>query len=221
MSKVVFDIETAGDFESLSEENKGYLLQYSEDENEKNETKKKVGLWPFTSEIVAIAILNPDTSKGKVYFQAPTAKIENFSEGGVDFVAASEKGILENFWQDIKNYYQFITFNGRGMDCPYLMLRSAILKIEPTKNLMPPRYSADFHVDLLDQLTFYGAFRKFNLDFYCQAFGIKSPKSGGMAGDKVTGYFKEGKFLEIAKYCLADVKATAELYKKWAEYIEN
>ena len=34
--------------------------------------------------------------------------------------------------------------------------------------------------DLLDQLTFYGASRRFSLDFYCRAFGIPSPKAGGV-----------------------------------------
>jgi len=245
MSKVVFDIETAGDFESLDKESQEYLLKYAEDEDEAEEMRKKVNLWPFTSQIVALALLNPDTEKGKVYFQAPYSshgdytgqasplsggsaalsaapdkEMAPFSEDGVDFKVCSEKEILQNFWQDIKNYHQFITFNGRGFDCPYLMLRSAVLEVRPTKNLMPPRFSADFHIDLLDQLTFYSAFRKFTLDFYCRGFGIKSPKADGMAGDKVVQYFKDGKFLEIARYCMADTKATAELYKRWTEYIE-
>ncbi|MFH0852730.1 MAG: ribonuclease H-like domain-containing protein [bacterium] len=220
MSKVVFDIETSGTFESLDKEAQEYLLKYAEGEDEVEEARKKVNLWPFCSQIVALALFNPDTEKGKVYFQAPDKEIAPFSENGADFKPCSEKEILENFWQDIKNYHQFITFNGRGFDCPYIMLRSAVLGVRPTKNLMPPRFSADFHIDLLDQLTFYSAFRKFSLDFYCRGFGIKSPKAGGMTGDKMVQYFKDGKFLDIARYCFADTKATAELYKRWTEYIE-
>jgi len=219
MSKVVFDIETVGDFESLSKDAQDYILKYAEDEEDKEEAKSKVNLWPFCGQIVALALLNPESGKGKVYFQAPRQKMENFSENGVDFAVCTEKQILENFWQDIKNYHQFITFNGRGFDCPYLALRSAVLKVQPTKNLMPPRFSADFHVDLLDQMTFYGAFRKFSLDFYCQAMDIKSPKANGLSGDKVGEYFKQGKYLEIARYCLGDVLATSELYQRWFEYI--
>ncbi len=220
MSKVVFDIETIGEFEALDEESQDYILKYAEDEKKKSETKKKTGLWPFTGQIVALAILNPDSRKGKVYFQSPGKKIDSFSEDGIDFKVCLEKEILENFWQDIKNYNQFITFNGRGFDCPYLMLRSAVLKIRPSKNLMPNRYRPEAHVDLLDQLTFYGAFRKFSLDFYCRSLGIKSPKTKGITGDKVNQFFKEGKHLEIARYCLADVLATEELYQRWAKYID-
>jgi len=219
MSKVVFDIETAGDFESLDKETQDYFLKRAKNEEEREETKKSVNLWPFSGEIVAISLLNPESGKGKVFFQAPNQKIENFSEEGADFEISTEKKILEKFWQNIKNYHQFVTFNGRGFDCPYLMLRSAALGVRPTRNLMPPRYSTDFHIDLLDQLTFYGAFRKFTLDFYCRSLGIESPKIGGIGGEKVSEYFKEGKYLEIARYCLADTRATAELYNLWIEYI--
>ncbi len=219
MSKVIFDIETIGEFENLDEDSQDYILKYAEDEKKKSDTKRKTALWPFTGQIIALALLNPETEKGKVYFQAPNKKIAKFSENGADFEACSEKEILENFWEDIKNYNQFITFNGRGFDCPYLFLRSAVLKIKATKNLMPPRYSADRHVDLLEQLTFYGAFRKFSLDFYCRSLGIKSPKIEGITGDKINKFFSEEKYLEIARYCLEDVRATGELYKRWVEYI--
>jgi hypothetical protein len=219
MSKVVFDVEAAGDFENLDKESQDYFLKYAEDDKEKEEIKKSVSLWPFTGQIVAISMFNPESDKGKVYFQAPDGKIDDFSEDGIEFEASGEKKILEKFWQNIKNYHQFITFNGRGFDGPYLMLRSAVLKVRPTRNLMPPRFSADFHIDLLDQLTFYGAFRKFTLDFYCRSLGIKSPKMDGLSGEKVTQYFKDGKYLEIARYCLADTRATAELYRIWLEYI--
>jgi len=219
MSKIVFDIETVGQFNELDEETQEYILKNDEDEEERAESKKKVSLWPFTGQIVAIAMMNPETDKGKVYFQSGEEKIDKFSEDGIDYQICSEKEILVNFWRDIQNYQQIITFNGRGFDCPYLLLRSAVLKIKPTKNLMPNRYRPEFHLDLLDQLTFYGAFRKFSLDFYCRSLGIKSPKSGGMSGDKVNEAYQKGKYLEIARYCLADVVATAELYRIWEKYI--
>ena len=98
------------------------------------------------------------------------------------------------------------------------MLRSAILRIKPTINLMPNRYDARSHIDLLDQLTFYGAFRKFSLDFYCRSFGLKNTKTEGMSGEKVEEFFKQKKFMEIARYCADDVKATAELFLLWEKY---
>ena len=95
------------------------------------------------------------------------------------------------------------SFNGRGFDIPFLLIRSAVHKIKPTKNLMSNRYlnSQKFdskHVDLLDQLTFYEAARRWgNLHLWCRAFGVESPKSLGVTGETVGKLFKEKRFLEI------------------------
>lgn len=221
MSKVVFDIETVGvDFDSLNEDEQDYILKYAEDEKKIKETKTKLGLWPFTGEIVAICLINPDSNKGRTYFQSPAKETKDFVEDDIEYLVATEKEILESFWEHIRNYDQFITFNGRGFDCPYIMLRSAVLKVRPTKNLMPPRYSDQLHIDLLEQLTFYGAFRKFSLDFYCKKFGLQNKKIEGVSGAMVQDYFNEEKYLEIARYCAADVKATAELYDRWHKFIK-
>lgn len=220
MSRIVFDIETIGsDFDGFSSEVQKYILGDGEDEKKNQEAKEKLGFWPLTGEIAAICLLNPDTNKGRVYFQAPGKKIAPLIEDGIEYLAMSEKEILEKFWQEIKNYDQFISFNGRKFDCPFIVLRSAVLKIRPTRNLMPYRYSDQEHIDLLDQLTFYDAFRRFSLDFYCRTFKLDSAKLEGMSGDKVQEYFEKGKYLEIAKYCAADVRATAELFERWVKYI--
>ena len=57
----------------------------------------------------------------------------------------------------------------------------------------------------------------FNLDFYCKAFGIESPKSHGVSGMDVGTMMAEGKCREVAEYCLRDVRATVELYRIWKE----
>lgn len=220
MSKIVFDIETIGtEFSDLSEGAQKYVLKDAEDEKKANEIKNKLGLWPLTGEIVAICLINPDTGKGRTYFQAPEKDIKPFIEDDIEYQVLTEKEILEKFWQEIKNYDQFVTFNGRKFDCPYIMLRSGALKVRPSRNLAPYRYSDQEHIDLLDQLTFYDAFRRFSLDFYCESFNLKAGKMKGMSGDKVQEYFKKGKYLEIARYCSMDVKATAELLERWAKYI--
>ena len=80
---------------------------------------------------------------------------------------------------------------------------------------MPYRYASNEHCDLMEQFTFYGAVRKFNLDFYCKAFGIKSPKSSGITGLDLGPLHNEHRYREIAEYCIGDVRATAELYHRW------
>jgi predicted PolB exonuclease-like 3'-5' exonuclease len=137
-----------------------------------------------------------------------------------------EKEMLEKFWQGVKNYKEFVSFNGRQFDVPFLIIRSAINKIRPSLNLMSNRYLkfqnyGIKHIDLQDQLAFYGAVRrKGNLHLYCNAFGIRSPKSEGVSGDDVGRLFKNREYRQIAEYNSWDLIATAELYERWEKYIK-
>jgi 3'-5' exonuclease len=220
MNRVVLDIETIGvDFEKLDEKSQEYLLKFSESEEEKNEVKQRLALYPFTGEVVVIGMLNPDTGKGKMFYQCPEKPDEAWEEGGFRCQAGNEKEILSLFWEDIKNYQQIITFNGRGFDGPFLHLRSAINKITPSRNLVPYRYEYRSHCDLLDQLTYYGATRKFNLHFYAKSLGIKSPKEDGVNGLEVGKMYQEGKYKEIVRYCMGDLIATKELFDYWDKYL--
>ena len=220
MSRIIFDIETSGkDFDSLEKSTQEYLLRWVETEDDIKDVKESLSFYPLTGEIITIGILNPDTDKGAVYFQSPETQIALFEENGIKFETGTEKGILEKFWNTVKSYKEIITFNGRGFDCPFILIRSAVHKIKPTKDLMPNRYNGS-HIDLLDQLTFYGAmWRRPKLHFATQAFGIESPKEGGMDGEQVPTAFAEGKYEEIARYCMADVVATKKLYEYWEEYL--
>ncbi len=220
MPKLIFDIETVGvDFDSLDEQAQGYLLKSARSPEEADQVREGLGFSPLTGEIVAIGILNPDTDRGGVYFQAPGATLETTEEDGVQYVPCSEKDILKNFWDIITHYDQFVTFNGRSFDCPFIMVRSAVHKLKPTKNLMPNRYW-DAHIDLYDRLGFFGAVRRtMSLHMWCRALGIKSPKEGGVTGYQVADFFKQGKYLEIAKYCFGDIRATAKLHEYWEKYI--
>lgn len=218
MKTIIFDIETIPqDFDSLDEAQKYYLLKAVDTEEEKIKVKEQMALWALTNKIVAIGMLCVETGKGAMYFQDKEKK--EFEENGIRYWSGSEKEILEKFWVAIAHANKFVTFNGRGFDCPVLMLRSAMLQVKPSKNLMPYRYSADQHIDLLEQLTFYNSVRKFNLDFFCKAFGISSPKSSGITGHDVAPLFKTGEFEKIARYCAGDLQATKELYLRWQDYI--
>jgi len=216
MNRVVFDIETlALPLEALDEKQQEYLFRFATTEEERTDAVLKLNLNPFTSRVIAIGMVNPDSGQGKVFYQGPGQQSELIDDGSVELVPLEEEGILEEFWKTIAHYAQFVTFNGRTFDCPFLMLRSAILGIRPTRNLMPYRYGAAEHCDLMDQLSYYGAFRKFSLDFYCKGFGIKSPKEGGVTGLDMGALFAEGRYREIADYCLGDVRATVTLFERW------
>ena len=220
MSHVILDIETLGfPVESFDEIQQKYLLKFAETEADRIETIQKLNLYPTTAQIIAIGMLNPETNRAKILFQSDD-KLDYYSDDELaHFKSGSEKEIIEQFWSDIGHYDQFVTFNGRTFDCPFLMMRSAILQVLPTRNLMPYRYDASIHCDLLEQFTFYGALRKFNLDFYCKSFGIESPKAHGVTGLDMKQLTEEKRFRDIAEYNLRDLHATAELFKRWENFL--
>ena len=220
MARILFDIETAGkDFESLEPAVQDYLLKRAETEEDRTDVKESLSFYPLTAEIVAIGMYDPDKCRGSVFFQNNAAPLLPFEEEGITYENGTEPEIIRRFWETIKGYNQFVTFNGRGFDCPFIMVRSAVHKIKPLRDLMPNRYG-DAHIDLFDQLTFFGASRrKFSLDMWCRAFGIKSPKADGITGYEVKDLYKSGRYLDIAHYCAGDLKATAELFAVWENYI--
>lgn len=220
MKRVVFDIETlAFPIETFDEVQQEYLLKFADTEEKRVQTLQQLNLYAPTAQIIAIGMYNPDSNVGKVFFQSDVKEEYTSEDGKMGFVSGDEKEILQWFWSAIKHYDQFITFNGRSFDCPFVMLRSAILGVTPSRNLVPYRYDTKIHCDLLDQLSFYGAVKKFNLDFYCKAFGIKSPKSEGITGLDLGDLYREKRFREIAHYCGGDIRAEAELFLIWNKYL--
>ncbi len=221
MPRLILDIETAGKgLVSLEQAVKDYMLRGAETEEEVRQVEETLAFYPHTAEIIVIGLLNPETDKGAVYFQqAPGAESHlPFEEDGMKFEVGTEEGILRKFWDTVKNYSQVVTFNGRGFDCPFLLVRSAVHRIKPTKELMPNRYS-DEHIDLMDRLNFFGSVRRrFSLDMWCRALGIESPKDG-VKGYEVTDLFNAGKSLDIARYCGGDLRATKELLERWESYM--
>ena len=236
MATLIFDIETVGeDFDAIDETTQEVLTRWIKRETESGENyaaaladlKNGMGFSPLTGQIVAIGIYDGEREKGAVYFQSsPKSEDANFEEGQCKFEVMSEKEMLEKFWDIVEKYDTFVTFNGRQFDVPFLMVRSAIHGIRPTKNLLANRYlnyhpSNARHIDLIDQLTFYGALRKRgSLHLWCRAFGIESPKAQGVDGDDVKALFANGKSADIARYNARDLRATYELYTYYTRFLQ-
>src|SRR5882724_3172406 len=231
MALLVFDIESSAlPLEQFDEAQQEYLFRECQKISEeparlarRAEIEKQCSLWPFTAQVICIAMLNADTSRGKVLFTADDHEPEVAEAGPVEFVpCADEAELLTAFWDVAKRYDTIVTFNGRGFDVPFVYLRSALLNVAITrKDWLGYRSQTEPHCDLAEQLTFYGvsgrdgAARRFNLDFYCKAFGIESPKSHGVTGMDVNRLLEEGRHREIAAYCLRDTQATLHLYNLW------
>ncbi|MFH1050822.1 MAG: ribonuclease H-like domain-containing protein [bacterium] len=241
MKFLVFDIETVPlPFESFSESQQEYILRGTSGEEEIQKKKNEMGLTPLTAQVVCIGIqlIERDEKGENKTLRHGAIAVDNgmndneerkdqLSDGTPCFFY-NEKTALEKFWKTITKYepVHLISFNGRGFDAPFLMLRSALLGLKPSKNIMSgTKFNYGMHTDLIDELTFYnpsfgyGATKRFNFDFYTRAFGLTSPKGEGIDGSKVPEFYANGKIKEISEYCLRDVKATWDLYLLWEKYL--
>jgi 3'-5' exonuclease len=233
MPTLIFDVETVGeDYDEMDPISQHILTRWLEKNSKSDQEyesglidiKNGLGFSPLTGSIVVIGVLDAERNKGVVYYQDPGKTQIEFEQEGIVFKQRTEKEMLELFWRGIVKYDDFVSFNGRAFDVPYMMIRSAIHQIRPTRNLLSNRYlglqRGCRHIDLCDQLSFYGAVgRRPSLHLACRAFGIDSPKSGGVTGDDVTKLFKAGRGVDIAKYNMGDLRSTAKLYRYWQDYL--
>lgn len=249
---LVFDIETTAlPYEYFDESRQEYILRGAKTPEEEEKKLNEMALSPMTSRVVCIGLqlmkFNDEQNEWQIEKKAAFSldpnyiheyDSQNFEDKKIEFIEetlstgdkcylSSERDILRMFWQIIQKYDYpcLISFNGRNFDAPFLMLRSAVLKVRPTKNLMEgTRFNYSNHIDLIDELCFYngstsGATKRYNFDFYARTFGIHSPKSEGVDGSKVGAFLEEGRISEISEYCLRDVSATWELFLIWNEYL--
>jgi hypothetical protein len=137
MATVVFDIETVGgSWDSLDDGQRTYLQKYVRNDEERAKLPEMMSLWPLTGKIVVLAMLNPDTGRGRVWYEKGDGRFEETSADGLfTFVGDTEPAFLAEFWGAIVRFDRFVSFNGRCFDGPFLMLRSAALGLRVSKNL--------------------------------------------------------------------------------------
>lgn len=233
MASLIVDIETAGeDWSKIDAQTQKVLVErinrlkanLAEEESEEL-AEAELGFSPYTGEIVALGLLDYESAKGAVYYQAGDKKVSDKVQDGVKLSVLGEAEMLTKFWELSERYTEFITFSGRTFDIPFIMIRSAILGVKPKKDLMRGRYlyqqsPSAIHIDLHDQLSFYSAIPRLGgLHLACRAFGIETPKDGVIDGSLVPEFYRQGKFEEIAEYNARDLLATRLLYEKWKKYL--
>jgi DNA polymerase elongation subunit (family B) len=200
---LVVDIETVGqDPETIPARAREILLDVETDE-ERTKVLDCLGLDPCTGRIICIGVYWIELDKSRAYCHA------------------DERELLANFWNDMGQIrpQKYVTFNGKSFDFPYINIRSAINGVPVPRDIVldTRRFSTERHFDVREVVTNYERYRKGTLEFFCEIFGVPSPKNG-INGKNVGEYFKAGKLDEIAKYCLGDCKATGELYMKLRNY---
>ena len=232
MSTLVCDIETVGEswdsLDTITQKNLTRWIARATDNLSEQETylhgiQQSLGLSPFTGQIVAIGVYDIERNEGVVYHHDEVFGKEQ-DVGVFVYRSRSEKEMLEDFWDGVKEYDTLVTFNGRRFDVPYLMIRSMVHGVIPSRNFAEHRYLSQqkevHHVDVLDQLTFYGVLQKRpSLHQCCRAFGIESPIRDGVGGEDVAELFLQKKFRDIADHNTRDIIATTELYQKWLVHL--
>ncbi len=248
MATLVFDIETVGtNWTDLTETTKASLTKWIErtsktpEESDRyiGQVKDGLGLSPLTGSIVSLAMWDIERKRGVVYVvgsppvieqsEQPEGEEEKVSpetkqtEQGFTIRYCTERDLLEDFWEGARSYDIFVSFNGRRFDVPFLLHRSVACEVKPTVELARNQYlklqTYPYHVDLQDELTFYGSmYRRPSLHLFCQTYGIDSPKEH-VDGDAVATLVAEQKYTQLANYNAADVVATTELFAKWKEYL--
>jgi len=123
--------------------------------------------------------------------------------------------MVKAFWKGVEVYTSasLVDFNGRGFDLPLLSLSAFRFGISC------PRYFSDSdrwgfryrftakHIDLMEWLTEYGAFRlNGGLNLLAKVLG--KPGKMGTSGGDVAELYAAGKVQEINDYCLHDVLDT-------------
>lgn len=123
--------------------------------------------------------------------------------------------IVEQFWQGVSSYrsrfgdrVKLVTFNGRGFDLPLLELAAFRYGLSAGEHFGFGRKRFDGgHLDLMDWLTNYGAYRLVGgLNLLSKLLG--NPGKMDVKGDQVYQLHLEGKGQEINDYCMFDTLDT-------------
>src|SRR5256885_367902 len=113
MAKLVFDIETSAlALDNFDDAQQAYLFRDCEKISDETaraarrvEIQQQFNLWPFTAQVVCIAMLNADTTRGQVLFTAADHEADAGQNGAVKFVPClDEAELLTAFWEVAKHY---------------------------------------------------------------------------------------------------------------------
>lgn len=129
-----------------------------------------------------------------------------------------ESLILIDFWQYVRGFQKgidlLIGHNILGFDLPFIIQRSVISGVKPSINFNLYKYQKSPIFDTMLRWDFYVFKQSTSLKKLAYAMGLKCPKSGDIDGSKIYEAFEQGRFEEIYKYCMQDVEATYDIWRK-------
>lgn len=138
---------------------------------------------------------------------------------------SNEAELVAGFFQFMARHQpRLVSFNGRGFDLPVLKYRAMVhglgadvlyasARRDKWENYQS-RYSADWHCDLLEQLSDFGASARLRLNEIASVLGL--PGKIGTDGGDVAGLYDDGLIADIRDYCETDVLNTYLVFLRWS-----
>ncbi len=216
----VFDIETIPDVDAVKN------LTGSETKD-KNELRKELEQYhvevsggnPFPRQpfhkVVAISFLEAEIEN--CVDGTEMYRLKDLRSGGTE--GSSEEEIIKGYFGHLsKNPPRFISFNGRTFDLPVLKYRAMkygvsapwLYKSGDKWNNYNQRYSLDWHCDLLEPFSDFGASARCKMNEICAIMGI--PGKLDVDGSQVVDLYDNNQIKDIRNYCETDVANTYLLY---------
>lgn len=217
---IVFDIETVPDTEAVVNltgfEDRDVTARRAELERYHlaiTDGKNAFPRQPF-HRVVAISFLRAEIERGGA---GETYYLQELRSGGTE--KSDEKELVAGFFQFVERHKpRLVSFNGRTFDLPVLKYRAMkhgvsarFLYASGDKwNSYTSRYASDWHCDLLEVLSDFGASARVRLDEVCAVMGF--PGKFGIEGSRVADLFDGGRIKDIRDYCETDVLNTYLVY---------
>ncbi len=131
-----------------------------------------------------------------------------------EVIAGNEREVLSTFWDIAKDIDVFIGHNIFEFDLPFILYRSSINNIRPTRKFRLFSYRSEYkHIydTLLEARKTYR--RNLRLEELAKLLSIE-PLITKIDGSKVYTYHKTGLDEEIYDYCIQQVAQMLEIYNK-------
>ena len=217
----VFDIETIPDTEAakrlldLSTNNISELRQALTDYHLKITDGKNSFLRQPFQKIITISFLEAEIIRdfnGQEFYQ-----IKDIRSGGD--LESLEADLVKGFFSHLKkNFSRLVSFNGKNFDLPVLKYAAMkhnveaawLYKLGDKWNNYNQKFSLDWHCDLADAFSDFGASSKVKMNELCAALNL--PGKIGVDGSMVSELYDQNRLEEIRNYCETDVINTYLLY---------
>lgn len=152
----------------------------------------------------------------KLSLSAATAKIlclaYALDDAPVTILHSDEKEIIQSFWKLAPDVNLFVGHNLLDFDLKFIVQRSIIHQIRPTRELPFNRFRNTPIYDTMQEWSKWGR-EHVSLDTLAKALGIPSPKQN-LDGSKVYPYYRAGRLAEIYEYCKRDVDTVRRVYRR-------